>query len=321
MKKIPYKLIVLVGLITIGMTAQRFETPLQEYKVSSDAAISIAASYAEIEIQEWSKNRVEIYGVMDVQGLPEEEAQSLFDSWDISTQAEASKIKIRSNSSNFGNEYFFINNDKYLGNVVVDIPEISGMVVDILDSMNFVLPEFDNFPDFDMNMNPTIQFNTDSIAFDYEEFKNNSEYLAEWQERNKEQLEKLKKELKENKAEIEINQKEIEREIKEAQKEIQMAQRDIQEAEKEIQREMKVANEEIKREMKLAQKEMQREVSRAQLEARAEVERNASEREHEVRRIMRDRQKVKVKKTLIIKVPKNAKLEFDVDYCKISTTN
>ena len=82
-----------------------------------------------------------------------------------------------------------------MGNVVVDIPEISGMVVDILDSMNFVLPEFENFPDFDMNMNPNIQFNTDSIAFDYEEFKNNSEYLAEWQERNKEQLEKLKKEL------------------------------------------------------------------------------------------------------------------------------
>lgn len=318
MKKIPYKLIVLVGLITIGMTAQRFETPLQEYKVSSDASISIAASYAEIEIQEWSKNRVEIYGVMDVQGLPEEEAQSLFDSWDISTQAEANKIKIRSNSSNFGNEYFFINNDKYLGNVVVDIPEMSGMVVDILDSMNFVLPEFDNFPDFDMNMNPTIQFNTDSIAFDYEEFKNNSAYLAEWQERNKEQLEKLKKELKENKAEIEINQKEIQREIQEAQEEVQremkMAQKEVQEAQKEMQRE-------IQREVKLAQKEMQREVSRAQLEARAEIERSRSEREHEVRRIMRDRQKVKVKKTLIIKVPKNAKLEFDVDYCKISTTN
>lgn len=314
MKKIPFKLIVLVGLFTMGMTAQRFETPMQEYKVSNDASISIEASYAEIEIEEWSKNRVEIQGIMDVQGLPEEEAQSLFDSWDISTQADASKIKIRSNSSNFGNEYFFINNDKYLGNVMVDIPEMSGMVVDILDSMHFVLPEFDNFPDFDVNMNPNIQFNDESIVFDYEEFKENSEYLAEWQERNKEQLEILKKELKVNKAELERNQKEMEREIMEAQKEVQremkMAQKEIQEAQKEIQREMK-----------LAQKEIQREVSRAQLEARTEMQRNASEREHEVRRIMRDRQKVKVKKTLVIKVPKNAKLEFDVDYCKISTSN
>lgn len=296
MKKIPFKLIVLAGLVTMGMTAQRFETPLQEYKVSSDAEISIEASYAEIEIEEWSKNKVEIQGVMDVQGLPQDEAESLFNSWDISTQAVSNKITIRSISSNYGNEYFFINNDKYLGNVVIDIPEISGMVVDILDSMNFVLPEFENFPDFDFNMNPNFRFNEDSIAFDYEEFKKNDEYLKEWQERNKEQLERLKKELKENQAEIAIQQKEIQKEIKEVQKEVQ-------------------------KEMKLAQKEIQREIQRAQIEARADIQRNASEREHEVRRIMNERQKVKVKKTLVIKVPKNAKLEFDVDYCKISTVN
>jgi len=38
-----------------------------------------------------------------------------------------------------------------------------------------------------------------------------------------------------------------------------------------------------------------------------------------VKRILENRQKVKIKKTLRIKVPKNAKLEMDVDYCKIST--
>jgi hypothetical protein len=307
MKKIPFKLIVLAGLVTMGMTAQRFETPLQEYKVSSDAEISIEASYAEIEIEEWSKNKVEIQGVMDVQGLPQDEAESLFNSWDISTQAVSNKITIRSISSNYGNEYFFINNDKYLGNVVIDIPEISGMVVDILDSMNFVLPEFENFPDFDFNMNPNFRFNEDSIAFDYEEFKKNGEYLKEWQERNKEQLYRLKKELKENQAEIAIQQKEIQQEVREAQKEVQ--------------KEMKQVQKEIQEEIKQAQKEMKKEMYRAQLEAKTEIERNASEREHEVRRIMNERQKVKVKKTLVIKVPKNAKLEFDVDYCKISTVN
>jgi len=290
----------------MGMTAQRFETPVQEYKVSSDAAISIEASYAEIEIEEWSKNKVEIKGLMDVQGLPQEEAESLFNSWDISTQATSNNIKIRSSSSNFGNEYFFINSDKYLGNVLVDIPEISGMVVDILDSMHFVLPEFENFPDFDINMDANIQFNEDSIAFDYEEFKNNSEYLKQWQVRNKEQLERLKQELKRNREEL-LGQKEIQQEVIEAQKEVQ--------------KEMKQVQKEMQEEMKQAQKEMKKEMYRAQLEAKTEIERNASERENEVRRIMNDRQKVKVKKTLVIKVPKNAKLEFDVDYCKISTIN
>jgi len=308
MKKIPFKLIAFVCSLSMSMYAQQFETPLQEYKVNNDIAISVEASYAEIEIVEWNKNKVEIQGIMNVQGLPEDEAQSLFDSWDINTQADASTIRIRSNSSNFGNEYFFFNSDKYLGNVIVDIPASTGRVVDIIDSIHFVMPELENFPDMNFEMNTNFQFNSDSIAFDYEEFKNNSEYLEEWQERNKEQLQLLKKELKENQVELAMKQKEIQREIKEAQREVQ--------------REMKMVNQEVKKEMYEAQREIheaQREIKMANEEMKREVHREASEREHQVMRIMEDRQKVKVKKRLIIKVPKNAKLELDVDYCKITT--
>ena len=308
MKKIPFKLIAFVFTLSMSMYAQQFETPLQEYKVNSDISVSVEASYAEIEIVEWNKNKVEIQGIMNVQGLPEDEAQSLFDSWDINTQADANAIRIRSNSSNFGNEYFFFNSDKYLGNVIVDVPALTGRVVDIIDSIHFVMPELENFPDMNFEMNPNFQFNGDSIAFDYEEFKNNSEYLEQWQERNKEQLQLLKEELKVNRAELAMNQKEIQREIKEAQREVQ--------------REMKMANKEMKEEMHEAQREMQKareEMREAQFQARAEIHRETSEREHEVMRIMEDRQKVKVKKRLIIRVPKNAKLELDVDYCKIST--
>jgi len=305
MKKIPFKLIVFVCALSMSMYAQQFETPLQEYKVSNDIAVSVEASYAEIEIVEWNKNKVEIQGIMTVQGLPEDEAQSLFDSWDINTQAEADIIRIRSKSSNFGNEYFFVNSDKYLGNVIVDVPVLTGMVVDIIDSIHFVMPELENFPDINFEMNPNFQLNSDSIAFDYEEFKNNSDYLEQWQERNEDQLKLLKKELKENQAELAMNQKEMQREIKEAQIEVE--------------REMKKANVEMKKEMQEAQREMQREIQEAQKEIQREIHRETSEREHEVIRIMENRQKVKVKKRLIIKVPKNAKLELDVDYCKIST--
>jgi len=305
MKKIPFKLIAFVCALSMSMYAQQFETPLQEYKVNNDITVSVEASYAEIEIVEWNKNKVEIQGIMTVQGLPEDEAQNLFDSWDINTQADANTIRIRSNSSNFGNEYFFFNSDKYLGNVIVDVPALTGRVVDIIDSIHFVMPELENFPDINFEMNPNFQFNGDSIAFDYEEFKNNSEYLEEWQERNKEQLELLKEELKENQMELAMNQKEIQREIKEAQREVH--------------REMKMASQEMKQEMRVAQKEMQKEIKEAQKEMQREIHRETSEREHEVIRIMEDRQKVKVKKRLIIRVPKNAKLELDVDYCKIST--
>jgi hypothetical protein len=298
MKRKHFKILILLFSITLSIQAQQFTKPLQEFKVGSNTEISIEASYAEIEIIEWNKNKVEVEGIMTIQGLPEDEAQDIFDSWDISAQANADKISIRSSSSNFGNEYFFINSDKYIGNVIVDVPEISERVIDIIDSIHFVLPEFENFPDIEFEMNENFIFSGDSIAFDYEEFQKNSEYLIEWQEENKEQMKVIKRELKENQVEMARQQKEMQREIKEMQKEV------MQEARLHA------------REAQMEAREVQRHVREENVRVRSESDR---EREHEVKRIIENRQKVKIKRTLIIKVPRNAKLEMDVDYCKIST--
>ena len=303
MKNTPFKLGAIACLLSMSLYAQRFETPVQEYKANSDVAITIEASYAEIEIIEWNKNKVEVQGIMEVQGLPEEKAKDLFKDWDISAQATPDKISIRSVSSNFGNEYFFINSDKYLGNVVVDIPHISGMIVDIMDSVNFVLPEFENFPDIDINIPQSFHFDHDSIAFDFEEFQNSSDYLEQWQERNKGDLERLKAELKKNNAEMALNQKEMQREIERAKVEVQNAM-------KEVRKEMIEAEVKVKREMEHYKAERQR-----------MIEKGAKEREYQVKKIMEKRHSVKVKKTIRIKVPKNARLEMDVDYCKITTIN
>ena len=298
MKRKHFKILILLFSFTLSIQAQQFTKPLQEFKVGSNTEISIEASYAEIEIIEWNKNKVEVEGIMTIQGLPEDEAQDIFDSWDISAQANADKISIRSSSSNFGNEYFFINSDKYIGNVIVDVPEISERVIDIIDSIHFVLPEFENFPDIEFEMNENFVFSGDSIAFDYEEFQKNSEYLIEWQEENKEQMKVIKRELKENQVQMARQQKEMQREIKEMQKEV------VQEARLHV------------REAQMEAREVQRHVREENVRVRSESDR---EREHEVKRIIENRQKVKIKRTLIIKVPRNAKLEMDVDYCKIST--
>ncbi len=298
-----FKLGTLACLFAMSLYAQQFETPLQEYKANSDVAVTIEASYSEIEIIEWNKNKVEVQGIMTVQGLPEEEAQKLFNDWDISAQATPEKISIRSVSSNFGNEYFFIHSDKYLGNVVLDIPQISSTIVEIMDSVNFVLPEFENFPDIDINIPQSFHFDHDSIDFDFQEFQNSSEYLKQWQEENKEQLERLKEELKENRAEMVMNQKEM-------QKEIERAKREVEKAMKEVRKEMIEAEVKVKEEM--AQYNAERKIM---------IEKGAKEREYQIKKIMEKRQKVKVKKTIRIKVPKNARLQMDVDYCKITTIN
>ena len=302
MKRIQFKLFIASLLISAAAVAQQYSKPMQEFKVGSNTKVFVEASYAEIEIVEWNKNKIEIEGIMNIQGLPEKEAKAIFDNWDISAQADSDHITIRSSSSNFGNEYFFINNDKYQGNVIVDMPDVDAMVVDIIDSMHFVLPEFENFPDFNFNMEQNFQIHGDSLAFDYEEFEKNSEYLKEWQEEHKEEMKKLKAELKENQAEIVREQREIQKEIREIQREA------MQEARIHA------------REAQIEAREAQREAQRRVMEDRARmIEKGAKTREYEVQRIMRDRQKVKIKKTLRIKMPRNARLELDVDYCKIST--
>ena len=302
MKSTHFNLLILSISLSLSSYAQQFNKPIQEFKVGSNTNISIEASYAEIEIIEWNKNKVEIEGMMSIQGLSEDEAKGIFDSWDISVQADSENINITSSSTNFGNEYFFINNDKYHGNIIVDLPDVGAMVVDILDSMNFVLPEFDNFPDIDFNMSQNFHIMGDSLAFNYEEFEKNSEYLKQWQEEHKDEMKKLKVELREKQVEMAKEQREMEKELREVRREAmeqaRLAQREAMQQAREAQRNV--------------EKEMQKERS-------AMIAKGAKTREFEIQRIMRDRQKVKIKKTLRIKVPKNAKLEMDVDYCKIST--
>ena len=268
---------------------------MNEFKVDENATISIEASYAEIEIEEWSKNKVEVQGIMSIQGMSKEEAQGIFDTWQIETESTGKKVSIRANSNAFGDEYFFIHNDKFIGNVIVDVPEISAQVLEALDSIHFVLPEIAEFPDIDYDFHFDMDY--EALNFDYEAFQEDSEYLKEWQERNREQFERLKKELKEKKPELAEQQKRLNKEIIIMQKQaMEVAARDIEAQTREIE-------------------EQSREVEAEMREVKAEMR----ERESEIQRIIEKRQEIKIKRIIKIKVPKNAKLEMDVDYCKIST--
>ena len=288
MKRISLSLTLMFSLVMSLAWSQEFKTPVKEFMVESQAVITIKASHAEIEIEEWNKNKVEVQGIMNIQGLNEKEAKNLFENWTIDTEVNKKDVAITSKSMRFGDDYFFIHNDKYLGNVMVDIPMITENIMESLDSMHFVLPEIAAFPDVDFNYN--FSFDSDSMAFDYDEFKENSEYLKEWQEKNKEELKRLKEELKKNEKLYEQQHKEMAKRMEEAQKKYE---------EQYAEKAEKMALE--------AQKQAER------------MEKKLQEREYEIQRIVEERQKVRVKRTLKIKVPKNARLIMDVDYCKIIT--
>ena len=282
MRKLQYSIVLATALLTGGLAnGQEFKTPVSEFQVDPGAAVVIEASYSEIEIEEWNKNKVQIEGVMQVQGLTEAEARGVFDAWIVETEKRDNVVTIRAKSNSFGNEYFFIHNDKYLGNVVVDIPEISRQVLEALDSVHLVLPEIAEFPDLDFDFDFSTELDYESLNFDYEAFRENSEYLKEWQERNKEQLQRLKEEIK-------------------------LKHHEMAEQQKEIHKQVIVIQEQ-------AMKDAEKEARKAEAQVRAKQD--------EIQRILEKRQKIKVKRILKVRVPKNAKLEMDVDYCKISTVN
>jgi hypothetical protein len=291
MRKIQYSLIVAMGLLTGLTSAQEFKTPVSQFQVKDQALVSIEASYAEIEIEEWNKNRVEVQGIMRVEGLSESEAKAIFDAWHIEVENSDNEVYIEAKSNHYGNDYFFIHNDKYMGNVVIDIPEITKHVMEALDSIHVVLPEITEFSDMDFDFDFNMDLDYESLNFDYEAFRENSEYLKEWQERNKAQLQKLKEELKKSQAEMAEKQKAM------AKKRMIV----MQDAENARMKSEKYAKEAEKK-ARVMEKEMQ-------------------ERQSEIQKILEKRQKIKVKRTLKVKLPKNAKLEMDVDYCKITTVN
>ena len=292
MKKLQFRILLIAGLLFGPAHAQEFMTPVSEFPVDHQAKVIIDASYTEIEIEEWNKNRVEVQGVMTVEGLSESEAKNIFDSWVVETEKRGNTIEITANSDSFGNEFFFIHNDKYLGNVVVDIPEISAHVLEALDSLHVMLPEISDFSDIDYSFDFNTNLDYESLSFDYEEFKRNSAYLKEWQERNKEQLQRLKQELKESHLEMDEKHKEMEKQIIVIQEQARVK----------------------------AEREVERQAKMAERQAR-EVEKEVMKRQTEIQKILAERQKIKVKRTLKVKMPKNAKLEMDVDYCKITTVN
>ena len=92
MKSIPFKLLIASFLISAAAVAQQYSKPMQEFKVGSNTKVFVEASYAEIEIVEWNKNKIEIEGIMNIQGLPEKEAKAIFDNWDISAQADSDQV-------------------------------------------------------------------------------------------------------------------------------------------------------------------------------------------------------------------------------------
>lgn len=291
MKTIYYKVSLLI-LIFIGgiqfISAQKFEKKYHEsFKVNKDVVISLNTYYTDVVIKNWNKNTVDISAKITVEGdsLNQEDANKYFENWQFKAVGNSKKVKITGRNNRFGGLYknLVLREFAEVPELIEmpEMPEISIENLNILDSFKYVMPVVNDivFEIADLN-----KFKIDSLSFDFEAYKKDKNYLKKYQEKARHQTEKIRQRMLRDT----IGRKKRVEEMKKAMakmKDILVKQR------KEFNKQRKV--------MLVRQKEMRNKQIAAAKKIRA---------------VLAKRKKIKLKKTIYIKVPKEAKFNMNVSY-------
>lgn len=144
---------------------------VESFNASEDMVVEVNTSYTNIIFETWNKNKVEVEAFIDDKSLSDSEKKELFDTWKFNVLGNSKKVVVTSNSlgdiSNYEYNYNFDEmefNMEFLG--------------PLLENLN--IPEI---PDFEMpDMPDELMKGIGNIHFDYEAFQENEEaYLKEFE--------------------------------------------------------------------------------------------------------------------------------------------
>ena len=287
-----------------SMMAQQKLTKLsQSIKVDKDVILNLNTSNCNIEFDTWSKNVVEIEAYIEGEKLSKDELDKALKAWGIDVDATSKEITISTKGNNAPIAWTQNRN----GNVNVNA---------ILDELKYnlsYLPELPEMPEMpkipDMPALPALPEGINNIQFDYEAYKKDGEkYMEKWSKNfeskfgddyakqmeawgekfGKEWGEKYAKQYEEwgKRYAERMNSMEERREAMQEQRETQREHLIILREERENERE-KIAD---------------------------EREKLADERRVVVKKIFDDSSNSNVKKTIKIKIPKDAKIKVDVKH-------
>lgn len=318
MKRIQYKIIGLIVLFSISITAQNHRrTYNEEFSTNKDVIIDVNTRNTDVKIETWNKNKVSVEATIEVEGAEDEKAERTLDNWKFKAIGNKSEIEISSRSSGVSNYLFSTNGSNVIVNGQLDhdfdfdfdFPKVELQhLTDELHALNdiVVLPEVPEAPvvlDFDFHFEHKLP------KFDYEKYKQDKNYLKKWQremekslEKNKIKWEKDAKKAKEEKAVLKAELKEMAEERK----------MHAEERKKLIEKQLAKRKEHQKEREKRI---VIREKDLAKRKAEVDKKRNI------IYKVLEEREKVKVKRTITIKAPKDAKFKMDVKYGTLSFPN
>jgi len=307
-------LITLVLLLSMTLNAQKFDKKYtEEFNVNSDVIIDVDTRHTDIQIETWNKNIVSIEATIEVEGvIKEERAEEIMKNWKFEALGNKNQIEISSKTKSLfaNNRTIHINRDRLRieeNNYDFVMPEVSIGNLGVLDSFDVVMPDVFVFPESLVFRDvDSLHFDFNMPDFDYEKYKNDKNYMKNWQEKMKKGLEKMKIEMKNNSAKF----KEELKAAKELKKEY-LEKRTEQHKEAMI----------LKREMLKKRAEQRKELAKERKEVQEKRREELAKRRVEIKNILIDRDKVKIKRIIKIKAPKDAKFNMNVRYGSMSFPN
>ena len=200
MKTYKYKFLSLLLLIALSVQAQKFDKTFTEsFKVNSDVTLTVDTDRTDISIETWNKNEVSIEAHIEVEGLNEEEAQKILDNWKFKAEGTKTNVSI----STISDILYFIDHEtnnpsevhishkvvpemQYLNFEMPEIPEIPE-IPELLEIMELLeMPEMPEMPEV-----PEIP-EMDAFEFDYELYKKDSTYLKKYKMKISKQVQVFK---------------------------------------------------------------------------------------------------------------------------------
>ena len=311
MKTYKHKILAFALLFTTILFAQKYDKKVSEsFNVNSDVVVDITARYADVTIETWNKNTVSIEGVWQTEGLNKKESNSLFNDVDFDVENSKDKVVIVLKSDDHNSLF-----THQFENMDFNFDSIANMGDVFVHDFNFEMPEMPELPEMPEmpelpempEMPELVVSHLSKIEFDHDAYEKDKEgYMKKF---------RIKQEAWANEMEekIEPQMKAYEQKMKTWEKENEPRMRKVEEKMEKWHKE----NEPKMKEFELKMAKWEKENAPKMKAFELKMEKMGKEMEAKYNNLIESKHKnhgSKVKKTLLIKIPKTAKVKLDVRY-------
>ena len=344
---------------TISVSAQQKLSKVdKKIDVTKDVTIDLNTSYVQIEIDTWNKNTLEVEAYIEGEKLSKDELQEALKDWDLKVEGSGDRVKITSDGSHRswdglgdlrlelesleGLEVLEVLGDLNLG----DLPEMPVMpdLPEMPEIAHIEIPEMPELPEL-----PELPDGISNISFDTEAYKKDGEaYLEKWSKdypaKDREKMKAWGREM----AKVDFSSYEMRMEEwgekfgkkfgKDYAKKMEAWGEEFEKKfDEKWAKKMEVWGEKYGKEMEKRSKEIEKRLAKREkeMEKRHEArEKRLAERHeaHEKRREAHDKRRErlvrrlelknhKVKRTIKIKMPKDAKLNMNVRHGELKMSS